>query len=93
MAKKKNSTRFPKRIAGVKIPRQLRRVANSPVGGPLIAAGVLVAAYKVATSEKAQALYARLRDEAARADAAFHAFTDRTSQRDYAGDYRDRTPN
>jgi len=93
MARNKKNRAFPKRIAGVKIPKQLRRIADSPVGGPLIAAGVLVAAYKVATSEKAQAFYARLRDEAARADAAFHAFTDRATQRDYASDFPDEPRN
>lgn len=90
---KKNRAKFPKRIAGVKIPKQFRRFADSPVGSDLVAAGVVFAAYKAATSETATALIARVREEAGRADAALHRFADKPPRREFSEDYRDAPAN
>jgi hypothetical protein len=70
MAKKK-SAKLPRKIAGVKIPRKLRKssgkliaAANTPAGRELIAAGLVAAGTALARAQKA-----RHRHEAAKPDA------------------------
>lgn len=59
MAKK--STKLPKKIAGVKIPKKVRKsggkllkVANTPAGRELIAAGLLAAGGALARAQQAR---------------------------------------
>ena len=85
MAKKKNRAKFPKRIAGVRIPKQFRRFADSPVGSNIVTAGVLYGVYNIANSDTAKQFVARVREEVARADSAMQRFADdrRTQREDF----------
>jgi len=58
---KKNNAKLPKKIAGVKIPKKLRKsggklieVANTPAGRELIAAGLVAAGTALAAKAKAR---------------------------------------
>jgi hypothetical protein len=84
--KKKNRAKFPKRISGVKIPRAFRRFADSPVGGNVVAAGLMYGAYRMAKSDTAKSLMSNVRDQVAKADRAMGAFADDRRARSYTDD-------
>lgn len=50
--KKKNKNKFPKRIAGVKVPKKFRRFAATPLGGALLAGGLIIGAEAIAKSPR-----------------------------------------
>ncbi len=57
MAKKKKSKsqpKFPKRIAGVKVPRGFRRFASTPLGGAIIAESLMQGARTLARNQRVQ---------------------------------------
>ncbi len=79
MAKKRD--RFPKKIAGVKVPKRIRRFAETNVGGDLIAGVLLYSAHKAINSDAMRQAVAKVREQAARADLALRDFMDHDDRR------------
>lgn len=92
MAKNKKR-RFPKRVAGVKVPKRFRQFADSPVGGNLVAMGLAYGAYSLATSEGARSLVTRMREELERVDHALHSFSGERRARAFADEDYSQPPN
>lgn len=67
MAKSKKTYRsLPKRIAGVKVPKALRRAADTELGAALIAEIVVAAGFKTLESQKVREAMADLRSAGAK---------------------------
>ncbi|HEV2747012.1 MAG TPA: hypothetical protein VGW34_06905 [Allosphingosinicella sp.] len=76
MAKKANKGKLPKEIAGVKVPKELRRagagaarIIDHPVVGDLVAAALLAAAAALRESKDVRAAARSIGDEAGEAAA------------------------
>jgi hypothetical protein len=68
MAKKrKMSGGLPKRIAGVKLPKTLRRAASTPLGSAIIAQAMVEAGKGAARNPRVREAFADLRSNLARA--------------------------
>lgn len=64
---KKSKNKFPKRIAGLKVPKGLRRFASSPLGAAIIADGTVRGAMAVAKSPRAEQMRNDAADQGANA--------------------------
>lgn len=61
---KKSKARFPKRVAGVRVPKRVRRFADSPVGSAIIAEGIIHGATAVVRNPRVRASANEFRLEA-----------------------------